>query len=69
MLREPNATSLVSLGYAFQVETTFRAIQAGFTVAEVPIVFHDRRVGQSKMTGAIVLEAAWRVPAMRLRGR
>jgi dolichol-phosphate mannosyltransferase len=61
--------SLVSLGYAFQVETTFRAIRAGFTVAEVPIVFHDRRVGQSKMTGAIVLEAAWRVPAMRLRGR
>jgi dolichol-phosphate mannosyltransferase len=61
--------SLVSLGYAFQVETTFRAIRAGFTVVEVPIVFHDRRVGQSKMTGAIVLEAAWRVPAMRLRGR
>jgi dolichol-phosphate mannosyltransferase len=61
--------SLASLGYAFQVETTFRAIQAGFRVAEVPIVFHDRRVGASKMTGGIVLEAAWRVPAMRLRGR
>ncbi len=61
--------SLGSLGYAFQVETTFRAIRAGFRVVEVPIVFRDRRVGASKMTGGIVLEAAWRVPAMRLRGR
>jgi dolichol-phosphate mannosyltransferase len=61
--------SLVSLGYAFQVETTFRAIRAGFRVVEVPIVFRDRRVGASKMSGGIVLEAAWRVPAMRLRGR
>jgi len=61
--------SLASLGYAFQVETTFRAIKAGFRVIEVPIVFHDRRVGESKMSGGIVLEAAWRVPAMRLRGR
>ena len=61
--------SLASLGYAFQVETTFRAIRAGFRVVEVPITFRDRRVGQSKMTGAVVLEAAWRVPAMRLRGR
>jgi len=61
--------SLNAVGYAFQVETTFRALRAGFEVVEVPIVFRDRRVGQSKMTGAIVLEAAWRVPAMRLRGR
>jgi dolichol-phosphate mannosyltransferase len=61
--------SLASLGYAFQVETTFRTIRAGFRVAEVPITFRDRRVGQSKMTGSVMLEAAWRVPAMRLRGR
>ncbi len=61
--------SLASLGYAFQVETTFRTIRAGFKVVEVPITFRDRRVGQSKMTGSVVLEAAWRVPAMRLRGR
>jgi|SRR5215212_1110737 len=61
--------SLSSLGYAFQVETTYRAIKAGFRVVEVPIVFRDRRVGQSKMTGPIVAEAAWRVPLMRLRGR
>jgi len=61
--------SLASLGYAFQVETTFRTIRAGFRVIEVPITFRDRRVGQSKMSGSVMLEAAWRVPAMRLRGR
>ena len=61
--------SLTALGYAFQVETTFRAIRNGFRVVEIPIVFSDRRVGESKMTGTIVLEAALRVPLMRLRGR
>jgi dolichol-phosphate mannosyltransferase len=69
VLEEIDLASLASLGYAFQVETTFRAIRAGFRVVEVPIVFRDRRVGASKMTGGIVLEAAWRVPTMRLRGR
>jgi dolichol-phosphate mannosyltransferase len=56
-------------GYAFQVEMTYRAIQAGFTVAEVPIVFRDRTKGHSKMSKRIVLEAIWRVPAMRMRRR
>jgi dolichol-phosphate mannosyltransferase len=69
VLEAINLDSLASLGYAFQVETTFRTIGAGFKVVEVPITFRDRRVGQSKMTGGVVLEAAWRVPAMRLRGR
>ena len=57
-----------ALGYAFQIETTFRAFRAGFRVVEIPIVFSDRRVGESKMSRAIVAEAVWRVPAMRLRG-
>jgi len=62
--------TIPSLGYAFQVETTYRAIRAGFRVVEVPIVFRDRRVGDSKMSGQIVAEAALRVPAMRFgRGR
>jgi dolichol-phosphate mannosyltransferase len=52
-------------GYAFQVEMTYRTIQLGFSVAEVPIVFRDRRAGSSKMDRAIVAEAAWRVPALR----
>ena len=61
--------SIASLGYAFQVEVTYRAIEAGFRVVEVPITFRDRRVGESKMTGAIVWEAALGVPRMRRRGR
>jgi len=56
-----------SQGYAFQVETTYRAVQAGFEILEIPIVFRDRRVGNSKMSRAIVLEAAWRVPLLRKR--
>jgi dolichol-phosphate mannosyltransferase len=59
--------SISSRGYAFQVETTYRAIEAGFRVVEVPIVFRDRREGSSKMSRAIVAEAAWKVPAMRMR--
>jgi dolichol-phosphate mannosyltransferase len=54
-------------GYAFQVETTYRAIKAGYRVLEVPIAFRDRRIGASKMTRSIVFEAMWQVPAMRLR--
>jgi dolichol-phosphate mannosyltransferase len=56
-------------GYAFQVEMTYRAIQAGFRVVEVPIVFRERRIGASKMTRGIVAEAIWRVPALRLTAR
>jgi dolichol-phosphate mannosyltransferase len=66
VLEAIDLASISAFGYAFQVETSYRAIRAGFRVVELPIVFRDRRVGQSKMTKAIVLEAAWRVPAMRL---
>jgi dolichol-phosphate mannosyltransferase len=55
-----------SKGYAFQIETTYRALRRDFRVVEVPIVFVDRQVGGSKMSKAIVLEAVWKVPAMRL---
>ncbi|MBA2537747.1 MAG: polyprenol monophosphomannose synthase [Actinobacteria bacterium] len=53
-------------GYAFQIETTYRALRAGFRVAEVPITFTDRETGSSKMTRGIVLEAITKVPALRL---
>ena len=53
-------------GYAFQIETTYRALRAGFSVVEVPITFVDREVGGSKMSRAIVLEAIWRVPRLRV---
>jgi dolichol-phosphate mannosyltransferase len=55
-----------SKGYAFQIETTYRALRAGLRVVEVPIVFVDREAGGSKMSKSIVLEAMWKVPAIRL---
>ena len=53
-------------GYAFQIETTYRALRKRFRVVEVPITFVDREEGGSKMSKAIVLEAVWKVPALRL---
>jgi dolichol-phosphate mannosyltransferase len=54
-------------GYGFQIELTYRTLQAGFRVLEVPIVFHERRAGASKMSARIAVEAVWKVPALRLR--
>lgn len=56
-----------STGYAFQIEMDFRAWKAGMELVEVPIVFTDRTRGESKMSGAIVREAIWRVWALRLK--
>jgi dolichol-phosphate mannosyltransferase len=58
--------SIDSKGYAFQIETTYRALRAGFQVVEVPITFADREVGGSKMSKTIVAEAIWKVPGLRL---
>ena len=58
-----------SEGYAFQVETTFRAHRNGAKISEVPIVFADRLSGQSKMSWNIALEAAFVVPMLRWRGK
>jgi dolichol-phosphate mannosyltransferase len=59
--------AITSRGYAFQIETTYRALRAGFRVIEVPIAFVDRERGSSKMSRRIMLEAIWKVPALRLR--
>jgi dolichol-phosphate mannosyltransferase len=56
-------------GYVFQIEVTYRAILAGFTVREIPIVFADRVAGKSKMSARIALEAVWRVPALKREAR
>src|ERR671919_644793 len=58
--------AITSKGYAFQIETTYRALRAGFRVRELPITFVDREHGGSKMSRTIVLEAIWKVPALRL---
>jgi dolichol-phosphate mannosyltransferase len=57
--------SVRSQGYVFQIEVTYRAVLAGFRVAEVPIVFSERELGTSKMSARIALEAMWRVPLLR----
>lgn len=59
--------ALSAHGYAFQIETTYRVLRAGLHVQEVPIRFVERRAGASKMTGSIVAEAVWKVPALRWR--
>ena len=59
--------AITSRGYAFQIETTYRALRAGFRVVEVPIRFVDREHGGSKMSHAIVAEGVWKVPLLRLR--
>ncbi len=56
-----------STGYAFQIETTYRALRAGFRVVEIPITFADRETGTSKMSKRIFLEAVWKVPLLRAR--
>jgi dolichol-phosphate mannosyltransferase len=64
--------AIAAKGYGFQIETTYRALRAGSRVVEIPITFVDRRVGESKMDGSIVVEAVLQVPALRyraLRGR
>jgi len=56
-----------SNGYAFQIEMSVRAWRKGFKFREIPIVFVDRTEGQSKMNRAIVREAVWMVPRLRLQ--
>ncbi|MCY0879173.1 MAG: polyprenol monophosphomannose synthase [Firmicutes bacterium] len=57
--------SIESTGYGFQIELTYRAVEAGFKVVEMPIVFEERRAGRSKMSLGIFLEAFWMVTKMR----
>ena len=64
-LRRIDYASVRSQGYAFQVELTYRALRAGSRVVELPIVFRERREGESKMTWRIAAEAAFMIPRLR----
>ena len=55
-----------SQGYAFQVELTYRTLGVGGRVTELPIVFHERRAGSSKMSTRIAVEAVYVIPALRV---
>ena len=61
-------STISSNGYSFQIEMKYRAIKKGMKLVETPIVFIDRRVGQSKMSRAIMVEALVKVWALRFRG-
>jgi dolichol-phosphate mannosyltransferase len=56
-----------SQGYAFQIELTYRALLLGLSVREIPIVFVDRRAGESKMSRKVFAEAVLLMPRLRLR--
>lgn len=65
VLKALNLDSVASDGYSFQIEIKYRAVKAGFRFVEFPIIFEERRLGQSKMSSAIVREAMWRVWSLR----
>ena len=67
VLESIDLETIDAAGYVFQIETTYRTLRKGFRVVEVPIHFVDRLEGRSKMSRAIVLEAIWKVPVLRLR--
>jgi dolichol-phosphate mannosyltransferase len=67
VLERIDLDAIDSRGYAFQIETTYRAVRAGFRIVEVPIRFADREYGGSKMSHGIFAEAVWKVPVLRLR--
>ena len=72
VLESIDLTSVRSNGYAFQIEMSFRAWKNGFRIREIPIVFHDRTEGESKMSRRIIREAIWMVWRLRwlsIRGK
>jgi dolichol-phosphate mannosyltransferase len=69
VLETLDLTDVQADGYGFQIEMTYRTIRAGFRVEEIPIVFHERRAGASKMNARIAIEAVWKVPVLRWRLR
>lgn len=69
VLKRINPDSVRSEGYTFQIELKFRAHLAGYTIAELPIIFVERRAGKSKMSGGIVFEAIYRVWQLALARR
>lgn len=65
VLQDLNLDAVESEGYAFQIEMSFRAWKRGHTIGEIPIIFVDRTLGESKMSKKIVREAVWRVWKLR----
>jgi dolichol-phosphate mannosyltransferase len=69
VLEKIDLSAVDSKGYGFQVDLTWRSINNGFTVAEVPITFAEREYGESKMDGSTIREAIVKVAQWGIRGR
>jgi dolichol-phosphate mannosyltransferase len=67
LLEQLDFDRIHSNGYSFQIETTYMVWKSGFRVKEIPIIFVDRTVGESKITYGIVREAVWRVWGLRFK--
>jgi dolichol-phosphate mannosyltransferase len=67
VLERINLDKIRFIGYAFQIEMKFKAWKAGFQITEVPIIFTDRTLGQSKISKGIIKEAVWGVLMLRWR--
>ena len=67
LLERLTLSGFQTAGFGFQVEVTYRALRTGASVREVPILFRDRQIGDSKMSSRIVVEALWKVLRLRLR--
>jgi dolichol-phosphate mannosyltransferase len=67
VLQKINLDKIKSVGYGFQIEMKFKTWKLGFKIVEVPIIFTDRKLGASKMTGGIFNEALWGVLRMKIR--
>ena len=67
VLKSINLEKITSSGYSFQIEMNFLAWIKGFKLSEIPIIFSDRTVGESKMNRAIVVEAIWMVPKLFIK--
>jgi len=65
--RNIHPEQIISKGYGFQIEMKFIAWKLGYKIVEVPIIFTDRKLGSSKMTGGVFNEALWGVLRMKLR--
>ncbi len=65
VLENLSLDSIISEGYVFQIESTYRAHCKGYAIKEIPIVFKGRRKGKSKISRAICLEAIWKIPLLR----
>ena len=67
VLKSIDLSKVQSQGYSFQIEINFLAYVKGFKIKEIPIIFHDRTIGESKMSKSIILEAIFMVPRLALK--